>query len=145
MFQEICIPDEDSPFFMSTTLRLMHELDILASVKDYHLLRLRGQRQRDTSLWNPLFRLRAGIGASTVAATPCPPRQNGGGAGGSLRQIFLTASICLSQPFMLHQYSHFIKRKTRPYIPLLQNRIRNSTKASSEEIIALLGSLPSSQ
>ena len=44
MFQEICIPDEDSPFFMSTTLRLMHELDILASVKDYHLLRLRGGR-----------------------------------------------------------------------------------------------------
>ena len=93
MFQEICIPDEDSPFFMSTTLRLMHELDILASVKDYHLLRLRGQRQRDTSLWNPLFRLQAGFDTVVVAAALYPPRQNGGEAGGYLRQNFSTVSI----------------------------------------------------
>ena len=52
---------------------------ILASVKDYHLLRLRGQRQRDTSLWNPLFRLRAGFGTVAVAAALCLPRQNSGG------------------------------------------------------------------
>ena len=124
---------------------------LYSRVKRFSFSRLRGGRPlrgaapKGLVPLESLFRLRAGIGASTVAATPCPPRQNGGGAGGSLRQIFLTASICLSQPFMLHQYSHFIKRKTRPYIPLLQNRIRNSTKASSEEIIALLGSLPSSQ
>ena len=66
---------------------------ILASVKDYHLLRLRGQRQRDTSLWNPLFRLRAGFGTVAVSAALCPPRQNGGGVGGYLRQNFSTVSI----------------------------------------------------
>ena len=54
---------------------------------------LRGAAPKGLVPLESLFRLRAGIGASTVAATPCPPRQNGGGAGGSLRQIFLTASI----------------------------------------------------
>ena len=54
---------------------------------------LRGAAPKGRVPLESLFRLRAGIGASTVAATPCPPRQNGGGAGGSLRQIFLTASI----------------------------------------------------
>ena len=84
---------------------------ILASVKSCRFLRLRGVRScadsaRGTRSPGPLFSPAGGTGTAAVAAAPCPPRQNDGGAGGYLRQNFSTVSIATLETAYVSNYFH---------------------------------------